>query len=89
MDADTCKVVCELRAPRKQRACNQFANLFPFITVDYFSDYAFSHALHCFTKNRIVHEFVEVFSKPFVAYFLNSVFIHCQIFIFSLLALEN
>ena len=27
-DADTCKVVCELRAPRKQRACNQFA-IFP------------------------------------------------------------
>lgn len=27
-DADTYKVVCELRAPRKQRACNQFA-IFP------------------------------------------------------------
>ena len=58
---NTCKVFCELHAPRKQRARNQFANLFPFITTDYFYVYAFPHVLHCFPKHLAVYELVEVF----------------------------
>lgn len=35
---------------------------FPFHHYELFF-YAFLHVLHCFTKNRIVHELVEVFLK--------------------------
>ena len=56
---ETSKIVRKQCATGKQRTRNQLANLFPFITANYFDVTALLHVLHRFPEHGVVHVFVE------------------------------
>ena len=67
---ETSKIVRKQCATGKQGPRNQLANLFPFVTANYFDVNALLHVLHRFPEHGVVHEFQKFLSYSFLACFL-------------------